>query len=207
MNKQEMSSIFRHGKYGFVDYPSELLSLGVKTVHQDSLLAGDSICLFRCKQNPGYPGFFFGQISYINKGNRDKVNLFIKKWYKERGWSKAYSWLDVLKSFDIKSDDIVFLISNKDFHSQADKRKQYAKNRKLLMFARTEQSESFTLLGLTIKSTLEDLNKVKRKMMAVWHPDRRVLSDLSDEDFDRESKRTTDALSYVDSYLKRVNGK
>ena len=205
MTKQELNAIFRKGKYGYVEYPEQgLVSPGSKIVDCHTLSAGDYVCLF---SNKRYVGFHFGEIAFISS-NTNKVNLFVRKLYRVRGWSKQKSFVDILRTFNNEQDDFVlFLLSKNDAQSQADRRRQYAKQRKLLSFARTEQSDAFTILGLTVNSSMEDLHLVKRKMMFAWHPDMHMNSGLSLKDFNKKSKEITDALSYVDSYLRRVNNK
>lgn len=84
----------------------------------------------------------------------------------------------------------------------AEKRKAYAQQRFTMQSARSTKDEHFILLGINTDITLEEFTKVKKKVMLTWHPDRMHSSTLPAADFMLYSKKYTDAISYVDHFLK-----
>lgn len=186
--------------FGDIQYPKELLNSEVVLLHQ--IEPGDNICIARHIEHDTNWRFIFGDVVSLT---RRSVNLHVHKRFTNGKYNGVRNKSRVIK-FNLYSDRIfAYRIKKVDHAGQAQRRKAYAHQRRMLYYARKAQSDSFSVLGITPKVSGDEFKAIKRKMMMQYHPDRKVQSTLSEAEFDKKSKQVTDAIAYVENYLKKLN--
>ena len=150
----------------------------------------------------GHRRAYVGTVRQLRKPNAYVIDMQADVFFEDAVLSSKFKPKEI--SFRNSSEIEVFLLESVSFDAKAklaEERKAYAKARRALQQAREVENNSFTILGLTEDVTEKEFKQVRKKIMLQWHPDRVGSSNLSKEDFERESKKFTDALSWVENYL------
>lgn len=153
--------------------------------------------------NDGVTRAYVGTVKQVRKPNAYVIDMFCDSFFENSVHSTRFKAKDI--SFRNDSKVTVFLLEDVSFDAKkrlAEERKAYAQARKALQQARAEDVTHFSLLGLTPDSSMDDLKKARKRIMIKWHPDREAASGLGHDSFMIESKKFTDALAYVENYIK-----
>lgn len=90
-------------------------------------------------------------------------------------------------------------INTESFKQQ---RAKYASARSNMLKARAVAKDSFTILGIDRNISQAQFKVIKRKMMLKFHPDKVASHKDTREQFLIKSKEFTDALSFVEAFIK-----
>lgn len=145
---------------------------------------------------------YVGQVRQLRKPNAYVIDMQADEYFEDGVKSTRFKSKEV--SFRNSSEIQVYILESVSFDARAklaEERRAYAKARRSLQQAREVEVNSFTILGINENVTEQEFKAIRKKFMLKWHPDRVHSSGMSQEEFERESKKYTDALSWVQTYL------
>lgn len=167
----------------------------------EKVLPMQKILLIRDARD-GHKRSYVGIVKQLRKPNAFVIDMSVEEFFEDGVKSPKFKTKDI--SFRNSSEIQIYLLESVSFDAKAklaEERKAYAKARKALQQARTVEETSFSILGISENISEKDFSILKKKVMLKWHPDRIHASSLSKEEFEKESKKYTDALSWVSNYL------
>lgn len=176
------------------------LTQGASYIRKDQIRPGYKVWLRRHARD-GVVRDYFGDVISIRRPNAFILEMQVENFF-EDGVEKLRFKKQI--AFRLGKDIRVQLlkISSAKQDAQAEQRKAYAKARFQFRNAKVAQHDAFSLLGVTPNLPIAEFMKVKKKVMLKWHPDRVLASGLAEDIFISESKKYTDAISFVESFLK-----
>ena len=172
-----------------------------RTVHFERVKTTQKVLLVR-ESRDGVSRGYLGAILALRKNGAYIIDLEVDSFF-ENGILLLNKKKTVVSFRNAKVIRIHLIqdVSNEYKKQIADFRKAYSKSRFFLKEARVDEDVNFTLLGASKDMTLEDFFKLRKKLMLRYHPDRVHASGLSQENFERESRKFLDAMSYVENFL------
>lgn len=182
---------------------------------------------------PGAEELFYGIVKDLKKPNKFVLYVFVgqdqysKHDPKVNAVTLRTKWQPKLQAFG-NSRKLEIFYDDDAWNQAANTRKaqssQYSDARKLYTQKRAQMLKAFTLLGLTPRSTQQELRTVQKKLMFEYHPDRLPLilrerlqrlgiTDAQGPEAKREAdtlassaKECSDAIAFVNEYMKRRDG-
>jgi len=152
---------------------------------------------------------FLGEVQEIGPSTNKTMRLsLIRKWVDFTEFqAKPTSFIFRFdKSVSLHNPSGATFTIEEALRAKAKERLAAAGARKMLQEHRTHMVECFEVLEISQSITKDEFLSLRKKLMLKFHPDRKNMSSLSPEAFDVESKKITDALSDVESFLnKQIN--